>query len=57
MSAGSAIFCYDANGNKTQKIDGSSTSYTYDAENRMALSPFLPKPGLKIPSILARVVL
>jgi RHS repeat-associated protein len=35
MSAGSAIFCYDANGNKTQKIDGSSTSYTYDAENRM----------------------
>jgi len=36
MSAGSAIFCYDANGNMTQKIDsGSTTSYTYDAENRM----------------------
>jgi YD repeat-containing protein len=35
MSTGSAIFCYDANGNMTQKIDGSSTSYTYDAENRM----------------------
>jgi RHS repeat-associated protein len=35
MSAGSAIFCYDANGNMTQKIDGSTTNYTYDAENRM----------------------
>jgi len=35
MSKGSAIFCYDANGNMTQKIDGSSTNYTYDAENRM----------------------
>ena len=35
MSAESAIFCYDANGNRSQKIDGSSTSYTYDAENRM----------------------
>ena len=36
MSAGSKIFCYDANGNMTQKIDaGSTTSYTYDAENRM----------------------
>ena len=35
MSAGSAIFCYDANGNMTQKIAGSTTSYTYDAENRM----------------------
>jgi len=35
-SAGSAIFCYDANGNMTQKIAGSTTtSYTYDAENRM----------------------
>ena len=34
-SAGSAIFCYDANGNMTQKIDGSTTNYTYDAENRM----------------------
>jgi RHS repeat-associated protein len=31
----SAVFCYDANGNMTQKIDGSSTNYTYDAENRM----------------------
>ena len=35
MSAGSKIFCYDANGNMTQKIAGSTTSYTYDAENRM----------------------
>jgi len=36
MSAGSVILCYDANGNMTQKIDGSTTSYTYDAENRMS---------------------
>ena len=35
MIAGSAIFCYDGNGNMTQKSDGSTTSYTYDAENRM----------------------
>jgi len=35
MIAGSAIFCYDANGNQIQKMDGSTTSYTYDAENRM----------------------
>jgi len=35
MSAGSAIFCYDANGYMTQKIAGSSTNYTYDAENNM----------------------
>jgi len=31
----SAIFCYDANGNMTQKIAGSTTNYAYDAENRM----------------------
>ena len=35
MSAGSAVFCYDANGNMTQKSDGSTTSYAYNAENRM----------------------
>ncbi len=35
MSAGSAVFCYDSNGNMTQKIDGSTTSYAYDAGNRM----------------------
>ena len=35
MSAGSSIFCYDANGNMTQKIDDSKTNYTYDAVNRM----------------------
>jgi YD repeat-containing protein len=35
MSAESAIFCYDANGNMMHKIDGSTTSYAYDAENRM----------------------
>ncbi len=62
-SAGSAIFCYDANGNMTQKIDGSTTNYTYDAENRMtavsgaAAVPFPKKPGVKSPSICARVVL
>ena len=64
MSAGSAILCYDTNGNMTQKIDGSSTSYTYDAKNRMtavseaATATFSPrKPGVKSPSISARVVL
>ena len=35
MSAGSAIFCYDGNGNMTQKSDGSTTSYAYDAGNHM----------------------
>jgi len=36
ISSGSAIFCYDAKGNRSQKIAGSTTtSYTYDAENRM----------------------
>mgnify|MGYP001765774978 CR=1 FL=1 len=35
MSTECAVFCYNANGNMTQKIDGSTTSYTYDAENRM----------------------
>jgi len=34
MSAGSAILCYDANGNRSQKIDGSTTNYAYDAENQ-----------------------
>ncbi len=63
MSKGSAIFCYDANGNRSQKIDGSTTSYTYDAENRMtavsgaAAAPFPEKPGPQTPSICARVVL
>ena len=63
MIAGSAIFCYDGNGNMTQKIDGSTTSYTYDAENRMtavsgaAAAIFPKKPGVRIPSICAQVVL
>jgi len=35
MRTGSAIFCYDANGNRSQKIDSSTTNYAYDAENRM----------------------
>jgi uncharacterized protein RhaS with RHS repeats len=35
MIAGSAIFCYDGNGNQIQKMDGSTTSYTYDAENHI----------------------
>jgi len=33
--AGLTSFCYDANGNQIQKIAGSTTSYAYDAENRM----------------------
>jgi hypothetical protein len=35
MSVMSAIFCYDVNGNRSQKIDGSTTNNAYDAENRM----------------------
>ncbi len=36
MSAGSAIFCYDLNGNMTQRIEGSDTyTFAYDDENRL----------------------
>lgn len=57
MSVGGAVFCYDANGNRSQKIDGSTTSYTYDAENHRPQPHFSPKPGVKSPSICAQVVL
>ena len=36
MSAMSAVFCYDLNGNMTQRIEGSDTyTFTYDTENRL----------------------
>ena len=53
MNAGSAIFCYDANGNMTQKIDSSTTSYTYDAENRMTAVSGRPQLRLSMTAMVA----